>query len=110
MTPASKFRIAGGRSPVPSEETLAKRTLSKLGLYEKIAADSDFGEWRSRQRAVTVDGRKLYTSGGDRLLDESELMLNWAVAKGRADVAEVEAAQREIVRKDPPDDVEFIDY
>ncbi|HEX8225234.1 MAG TPA: hypothetical protein VF605_15580 [Allosphingosinicella sp.] len=92
-----------------SEESLAKRTLSRLGLYEKIASDSDFGEWRSRQRAVTVDGRKLYTSGGDRLIDESELMLNWAVTKGRADAAEVEAAQREIVEKDPPDDVEFID-
>lgn len=93
---------------MPSEETLARRTLSRLGLYEKIAADSDFGEWRSRQRAVTVDGRKLYISGGDRLLDESELMLSWAVKKGRAEVAEVEAAQREIFRKDPPDDVEFI--
>jgi hypothetical protein len=95
--------------PVPSEETLAKRTLSRLGLYEKIAADSEFDEWRSQQRAVTVDGRKLYTSGGDRLLDESELMLNWAVKKGRAGIAEVEAAQREIVKKDPPGDVEFID-
>ena len=91
------------------EESLAKRTLSKLGLYERIAADSEFGKWRSRQRAVTVDGRRLYTSGGDRLLDESELMLNWAVEKGRADVAAVEAAQREIVKKNPPDDVEFID-
>ena len=94
---------------MPDEETLAGRTLSKLGLYEKIATDSDFGEWRSRQRAVTVDGRKFYVSGGDRLLDESELMLNWAVKKGRADVAEVEAAQREIVSRDPPDDVEYID-
>lgn len=93
---------------VPGEETLAGRTLSKLGLYEKIAADSDFGRWRSLQRAVTVDGRRLYVSGGDRLLDESELMLNWAVKEGRADVAEIEAAQREIVAKDPPDDVEFI--
>lgn len=94
---------------MPSEETLARRTLSRLGLYEKIAADSDFGEWRSRQRSVTVDGRKLYVSGGDRLIDESELMLSWAVKKGRADVAEVEAAQREIVGKDPPGDVEYID-
>lgn len=94
---------------MPGEETLAKRTLSRLGLYETIAADSDYGEWRSRQRAVTVDGRRLYTSGGDRLLDESELMLNWAVRKGRADAAEVEAAQRAIVEKDPPDDVEYID-
>lgn len=94
---------------MPSEETLAKRTLSKLGLYEKIEADSDFGEWRSRQRSVTVDGRKLYTSGCDRLIDESELMLSWAVRNGRAEIAEVEAAQREIISRDPPDDVEFID-
>lgn len=95
---------------MPDEETLAGRTLSKLGLSEKIAADSDFGEWRSRQRAVTVDGRKFYVSGGDRLLDESELMLNWAMKKGRAKVADVEAAQREILAKRPPgDDVEYID-
>ncbi len=94
---------------MPSEDTLAKRTLSRLGLYEKIAADSEFGEWRSRQRSVTVDGRKLYTSGGDRLIDESELMLNWAVRNRRADAAEVEAAQREIIGKDPPGDVEYIE-
>ena len=94
---------------MPSGESLARWTLSTLGLYEQIAADSDFGEWRSSQPSVTVDGRKLYTSGGDRLLDESELMLNWAVNEGRAGVAEVEAAQRAILAKDPPDDVEFID-
>lgn len=94
---------------MPSEENLAKRTLSRLGLYEKIAADSEFGEWRSRQRSVTVDGRKLYTSGGDRLIDESELMLNWAVRNRRADAAEVEAVQREIIGKDPPGDVEYIE-
>ena len=94
---------------MPSEETLARRTLSKLGLYEKIAADSDFGEWRSRHKAVTVDGRKLYVSGGDRLLDESELMLSWAVRQGRADAAEVATAQRELAAKDPPDDVEYVD-
>jgi hypothetical protein len=103
-----EFRV-GGCSRVPGEETLARRTLSRLGLYEKIAADSDFGEWRSRQRAVTVDGRRLYVSGGDRLIDESELMLSWAVREGCADVAEVEAAQRAIVDEDPPGDVEYID-
>ena len=94
---------------MPSEETLAGRTLSRLGLSEKIAADPEFGEWRSSQRSVTVDGRRLYVSGGDRLLDESELMLAWAVRHGRADPAEIEAAQRDIVARDPPDDVEFID-
>ena len=101
-------RIRGELFGVSSEDSLARRTLSRLGLYEKIAADTDFGEWRSRQRSVTVDGRRLYTSGGDRLIDESELMLNWAVNRGRAEIADVEAAQREILSQDPPDDVEFI--
>jgi hypothetical protein len=95
--------------PGSSEDTLAKRTLSRLGLYEDIAADKEFEKWRAKQRRVNVDDRVFYLAGGDRLLDESELMLNWAVERGRADTALVSAAQRELMKQVPPDDVDFID-
>lgn len=95
--------------PVPTKETRAGQTLSRLGLYEKVAADADFGEWRARQRTVKVDGRLFYLVGGDRLADESELMLNWAVERRLADATAVAAAQREITDSDTPDDVDFLD-
>jgi hypothetical protein len=83
--------------------------LSKLGLHERIAGDPNFGAWRAQQRTVTVDDRIFYLVDGDRLVDEDELMLRWAVEKNVIDSADVRAAQREIQAGDPPGDVDFID-
>lgn len=95
--------------PDPSEDTLAMRTLSRLGLHDSLAADKEFQNWRAGQRIVNVDGRVFFLVGGDRLIDENELMLNWAVERGRADAARVSAVQRELMEGAAPDDVDFLD-
>lgn len=95
---------------VPTRATLAERTLARLGLDKQVAADPEFIKWLARQKTVTVDGRKLYLVGGDRLADEGELKLGWAVERGVADAAAVETAQREITGDDPAGDGEFANF
>jgi hypothetical protein len=97
--------------PEPSVESFARLTLARLGLVDRISADPAFRDWRAEQARVTVDGRDYFVMGGDMLLDEPELMLNWAVEKGLAPAERVHAAEREILAEqplDPNSDMDFI--
>ena len=97
--------------PESSAESLAGLTLARLGLIDRISADPAYRDWRAEQAKVTVEGRDYFVIGGDMLLDEPELMLNWAVDKGLAPAERVQAAEREILAEQPPDpnsDVDFI--
>ena len=58
-------------------------------LHERIRQSKDFESWQAGFREVEVDGIRYFVAsgkpmvqGGDRLLDEDELMLEWAKQSG----------------------------
>ena len=58
-------------------------------LRSKIISSPEFQHWRNGFKQIDVDASKYYVakgipmvSGGDRLMDEDELMLEWARLSG----------------------------
>jgi hypothetical protein len=58
-------------------------------LERKTRDSQEFSKWRNQFKKLEVDGETYYlrkgkpmVSGGDRLLDEYELMLEWAEETG----------------------------
>lgn len=72
------------------DESNAERFFrGRTELQQAIRNSDAFKAWRNNYRELTVDGSKLFVrkgepmvSGGDRLLDEHELMLEWARING----------------------------
>jgi hypothetical protein len=71
-------------------ETTAGRLLNQHpGLRERIRTSDAFREWRARHKALDVDGVQYFVAagepfvrGGDTLMDEDELMVEWAKLTG----------------------------
>ena len=58
-------------------------------LRERIAGDQEYRTWMDAFSPLEIDGFAYFVrkgvpmvSGGDRLMDEDELMLDWAKSKG----------------------------
>jgi hypothetical protein len=79
---------AGGRSAENvSEATQYLR--AHPDLRDRVHNSKDFKAWRKRFKQIDVDSIRYFVlkgepmvSGGDRLLDEDELMLEWAQMNG----------------------------
>jgi hypothetical protein len=74
------------------EESYAYHFLqSHPDLKERIRNSKDFQHWRDGFKEVNVDASRYFIArgepmitGGDRLMDEDELMLEWAQLSGIA--------------------------
>lgn len=78
--------------PEENESAAAKFFRDRPDLEEKIRSSEDFARWRKKFRQIDVNSSKYFilkgepmVSGGDRLLDEYELMLEWGRTNGLID-------------------------
>ena len=44
-----------------------------------VLESKDFYAWKEQQRSVIVDGIRYYIRGGDMLMDEDQLIFEWAL-------------------------------
>lgn len=47
-----------------------------------VSEDAKFQEWRDSIRKVVVDDEKFYIRGGDQLVDDDQLVFEWAFNAG----------------------------
>jgi hypothetical protein len=77
--------------PASDESNAARLLRANPALRERIRASEEFQRWRTGFKEIEVDGSKYFiargepmVSGGDRLMDEDELMFEWAQISGLA--------------------------
>jgi hypothetical protein len=75
--------------------SFARFVLEKLPELAARLGREDVTDWLAAQDSVEVDGERMWISGGDRLLDEAEMKLDWARARGLVDEAEIQRLQGE---------------
>jgi hypothetical protein len=84
--------------------SFARFVLEKLPQLAERLGRNDVTDWLAAQDSVEVDGQRMWISGGDRLLDEAEMKLDWARARGLVDEAAIRRLQGEY-RSDDSDTV-----
>jgi hypothetical protein len=84
--------------------SFARFVLERLPELAERLGRSDATEWLETQGSVELDGERMWISGGDRLLDEAEMKLDWARGRGLVDEAAVRRLQSEY-RSDDSDTV-----
>jgi hypothetical protein len=63
-----------------SDKTWESTILDKHADVRKAVLESkDFYAWKEQQRSVVVDGIRYYIRGGDMLMDEDQLIFEWAL-------------------------------
>jgi hypothetical protein len=63
-----------------SDKTWESRILDRHAEVRKaVLGSEDFHVWKDRQRSVVVDGIRYYIRGGDMLVDEDQLIFEWAL-------------------------------
>jgi hypothetical protein len=66
-----------------SDKTWESRILDRhAGAREAALASKDFHAWKDRLPSVVVDGTRYYIRGGDMLMDEDQLIFEWALQAG----------------------------
>jgi len=55
----------------------------------------DVAAWLASRESVELDGRRMWISGGDRLIDEAEAKLEWALGHGLIAEARLRSLQEE---------------
>ncbi len=79
-----------------ASETFARRFLrARPDVRTRVAEDAAYRAWLGQFRRVEIDGTPLYVLGGDLLLDEDQVALEWARRAGMVSEDEVDRAQRE---------------
>ncbi len=51
-------------------------------VRQSVLALPDFEKWRSSLRMLNIDGERLYVRGGDQLVDDNQLIFEWAYNNG----------------------------
>jgi hypothetical protein len=65
-----------------SDKTWESTILDRHAEVRKAVLESkDFYAWKDQQRSVVVDGIRYYIRGGDMLMDEDQLIFEWALQK-----------------------------
>lgn len=63
-----------------SDKTWESRILDRhAGVREAVLGSKDFHEWKDQLPSVVVDGIRYYIRGGDMLMDEDQLIFEWAL-------------------------------
>jgi hypothetical protein len=75
--------------------SFARFVLETLPALGQRLDRKEVTDWLAAQDSVEVDGERMWISGGDRLLDEAEMKLDWARARGLVDEAAVRRLQSE---------------
>lgn len=75
--------------------SFAAFALERLPALARRLRRPDAERWLAAQESVTVDGERLWITGGDRLVDEAEAKLDWARAQGLVSEAELAALSAE---------------
>jgi hypothetical protein len=66
-----------------SDKTWESRILDRHAEVRKAVLESkDFHAWKDQQRSVVVDGIRYYIRGGDMLVDDDQLIFEWALRAG----------------------------
>jgi hypothetical protein len=73
--------------------SFARFVLETLPALGQRLDRKEVTDWLAAQDSVEVDGERMWISGGDRLLDEAEMKLDWARAHGLVDEAEIQRLQ-----------------
>jgi hypothetical protein len=84
--------------------SFARFVLARLPDLAERLGRADVKDWLESRDSVEVDGERMWISGGDRLLDEAEMKLDWARGRGLVDEAAVRRLQSEY-RSDDSDTV-----
>jgi len=63
-----------------SDETWESRILDRHAeVREAVLGAKDFHAWKDQLPSVVVDGVRYYIRGGDMLMDEDQLIFEWAL-------------------------------
>jgi len=63
-----------------SDKSWESTILDRHPEVRKVVLESkDFYAWKEQQRSVVVDGVQYYIRGGDMLMDEDQLIFEWAL-------------------------------
>jgi hypothetical protein len=65
-----------GESDKTWESTILHR---HAGVREAVVGSKDFHAWKDQLPSVVVDGVRYYVRGGDMLVDEDQLIFEWAL-------------------------------
>ncbi|MGH8907664.1 MAG: hypothetical protein ACRD0K_14355 [Egibacteraceae bacterium] len=72
-------------------QSFAARFLkNRPDIRNQVVNSQAFQGWRSGLGTVEVDGVKYYVIGGDMLLDEDEIILQWARRSGIVSQADID--------------------
>lgn len=75
--------------------SFARFVLERLPDLATRLRQPDVAGWLASQDSVEVDGERMWISGGDRLLDEAEMKLEWARGHGLVDETRIRRLQAE---------------
>ena len=84
-----------------AEQSFARFALARLPLLARRLARRDVADWLMRQDSLMVDGERRWLIWGDRLVDEAEMKLDWARARGLVAADVLDVLQAEYGRDDP---------
>lgn len=75
--------------------SFARYALDRMPELAKRLGQPDVAQWLEAQDTVDLDGRRMWVLGGDRLADEAEAKLDWALRHKLVDEARLSALQSE---------------
>jgi hypothetical protein len=71
--------VGGAGVTGDADSTYERRLLdSQPGVREFVQALPEFVQWRARLAKVDVDGEEFAVVGGDRLMDDDQLVVEWS--------------------------------
>ncbi len=63
-----------------SDKTWESQILdSHAGVREAVLGSEDFYDWKDQLPSVVVDDVRYYVRGGDMIMDEDQLIFEWAL-------------------------------
>lgn len=74
----SKREQSDSKERTPEGKFLARRP----DVRHLVSEDAKFHEWRDSIKKVVVDDEKFYIRGGDQLVDDDQLVFEWAFNAG----------------------------
>lgn len=75
--------------------SFARYALDRMPELAKRLGEKDVEQWLEAQDTVDLDGRPMWVLGGDRLADEAEAKLDWALRHRLVDEARLRTLQSE---------------